>query len=166
MVQLIIFFSFAEHSVRLSEYVYRPVKNNTDLCDPDGFQWKRNVTVSMVITGDATLKSFCNMRFLWRMMCFVHVRPVYQLIATNFWCQCSYLDWDIFANFWLLYSQELWIMDQISNKSINSGKDTTEFYGRCMVFLVENIMFHPRFFKSIFKFSFGYGSTKHCHSMS
>lgn len=57
-------------------------------------------------------------------------------------------------------------MDQISNKSINSGKDTTEFYGRCMVFLVENIIFHPRFFKSIFKFSFGYGSTKHCHSMS
>lgn len=58
MVQLIIFFSFAEHSVRLSEYVYRPVKNNTDLCDPDGFQWKRNVTVSMVITGDATPKVF------------------------------------------------------------------------------------------------------------
>lgn len=55
MVQLIIFFSFAEHSVRLSEYVYRPVKKKTDLCDPDGFQWKRNVTVSMVITGEQHL---------------------------------------------------------------------------------------------------------------
>lgn len=39
-------------------------------------------------------------------------------------------------------------MDQISNKSINSGKDTTEYYGRCVVFLVENIMFHPRFFSN------------------
>lgn len=39
------------HPVRLSEYVYRQNKNNTVLCYPDGFQWRRNVTVSMVITG-------------------------------------------------------------------------------------------------------------------
>ena len=73
MVQLIIFFSFAEHSVRLSEYVYKPVKNNTDLCDPDGFQWKRNVTVSMVITGEQHL------------MFLQHVIPV----KNDVFCSCT-----------------------------------------------------------------------------
>ncbi|KAJ7370159.1 hypothetical protein OS493_033784 [Desmophyllum pertusum] len=37
-------------SVRLSEYVFRPKENNTIVCYPDGFQWRRNVTVSMIIT--------------------------------------------------------------------------------------------------------------------
>ncbi|XP_058972878.2 beta-1,4-N-acetylgalactosaminyltransferase 3 [Pocillopora verrucosa] len=50
LLELELLDKYKEHSVRLSEYVYKPVKNNTDLCDPDGFQWKRNVTVSMVIT--------------------------------------------------------------------------------------------------------------------
>ncbi|XP_078376385.1 N-acetyl-beta-glucosaminyl-glycoprotein 4-beta-N-acetylgalactosaminyltransferase 1-like [Oculina patagonica] len=37
-------------SLRLSEYVYRANRTNTVLCYPDGFQWRQNVTVSMVIT--------------------------------------------------------------------------------------------------------------------
>ena len=41
----------------MSEYVYRPNKTNTFVCYPDGFQWRRNVTVSMVITGKTGLGS-------------------------------------------------------------------------------------------------------------
>lgn len=40
------------HSVRLSEYIYKPNHNSTtDICYPEGFQWKRNVSVSVVVTG-------------------------------------------------------------------------------------------------------------------
>ena len=43
---------FLGRSVRLSEYVYKPHENSTGLCYPEGFQWRRNVTVSMVVTGN------------------------------------------------------------------------------------------------------------------
>ncbi|XP_067020952.1 N-acetyl-beta-glucosaminyl-glycoprotein 4-beta-N-acetylgalactosaminyltransferase 1-like [Acropora muricata] len=37
-------------SVRLSEYVYRPHKDTTHLCYPEGFQWRRDTNITLVVT--------------------------------------------------------------------------------------------------------------------
>ncbi|XP_068742280.1 N-acetyl-beta-glucosaminyl-glycoprotein 4-beta-N-acetylgalactosaminyltransferase 1-like isoform X2 [Montipora capricornis] len=37
-------------SFRLSEYIYRPYENTTGICYPKGFQWRRDTTVSMIVT--------------------------------------------------------------------------------------------------------------------
>ena len=45
------FISLPGRSVRLSEYVYRPHKDTTHLCYPEGFQWRRDTNITLVVTG-------------------------------------------------------------------------------------------------------------------
>lgn len=36
-------------SVFLSEHVYRPLEEDSQLCYPEGFRWKKNATVNVIV---------------------------------------------------------------------------------------------------------------------